>query len=264
MVTYGLSGKVAWVVGASGAIGQEVAALLAREGCAVAISSRSADSLATLATRLRAESGADVLELPMSIRVRDDIEQAKDRILAQYGRIDLLVNTTTVPRFGDFLELPDEAWQEVYETKFFGYLKVMRAVLPHMAEAGYGRIVNVSGRGGHQPTQPVHLPGMTANAAVNLMTKGLANMYGPQGVRINAVAPGPVRSQRYDAILAASQALGTSGSHAAASSFNTQPLSGQHATPEEIAASVGYLLSDAAVLINGIVLQTDGGSTAAL
>lgn len=263
-VSYGLAGKVAWVVGASGAIGQAVAALLAREGCTVVLSSRSADTLATLAGQLRGTTGADVLEVPMNIRERADIEAATARIMAQYGRIDLLVNTTTVPRFGDFLALPDEAWQEVYETKFFGYLKVMRAVLPHMAQAGYGRIVNVSGRGGHQPVQPVHLPGMTANAAVNLMTKGLANMYGPQGVRINAVAPGPVRSQRYDAILAASKALGESGSHANASAFNTQPLSGQYATPEEIADSVAYLLSDAATLLNGIILQTDGGSTASL
>lgn len=264
MVKYGLSGKVAWVVGASGAVGQAVAALLAAEGCRVVISSRNADSLAALAGRVRTDTGSDCLVLPMDITQREAVDRAASQIMAQHGRIDLLVNTTTVPRFGDFLELPDEAWQEVYETKFFGYLKVMRAVLPHMAKAQYGRIVNVSGRGGHQPTQPVHLPGMTANAAVNLMTKGLANMYGASGIRINVVAPGPVRSQRYDAILAASKALAGSGSHAGASAFNTQPLSGEHATPEEIAASVAYLLSDAASLLNGIVLQTDGGSTASL
>lgn len=263
MVNYGLSGKVAWVVGASGAVGQAVAALLAAEGCRVVISSRRAESLAALAEHVRASTGTDCLALPMDITQRETVDWTANEIVARQGRIDLLVNTTTVPRFGDFLELPDEAWQEVYETKFFGYLKVMRAVLPHMAAAQYGRIVNVSGRGGHQPTQPVHLPGMTANAAVNLMTKGLANMYGASGIRINVVAPGPVRSQRYDAILAASKAL-AGGSHAGTSAFNTQPLNGEHATPEEIAASVAYLLSDAASLLNGIVLQTDGGSTASL
>ena len=264
MVTYGLSGKVAWVVGASGAVGRAVTALLAAEGCRVVISSRSTDSLAALAEQVRAATGVTCLTLPMDITQRAAVERTAREIVAQHGRIDLLVNTTTVPRFGDFLTLPDEAWQEVYETKFFGYLKVLRAVLPYMVQSGYGRIVNVSGRGGHQPTQPVHLPGMTANAAVNLMTKGLANMYGAQGIRINAVAPGPVRSQRYDAILAASNALGASGSHAPASAFNTQPLSGQHATPEEIAAAVAYLLSDAAAVLNGIVIQADGGSTASL
>lgn len=264
MVAYGLAGKVAWVVGASGAIGQAVARLLACEGCTVVVSSRSAGKLEDMARQLVADTGASCLALPLDITQRGDIETAAQHIVARHGRIDLLVNTTTVPRFGDFMALSDDEWQDVYETKFFGYLKVMRAVLPHMVAAQYGRIVNVSGRGGHQPTQPVHLPGMTANAAVNLLTKGLANMYGPSGIRINVVAPGPVRSQRYDAILAASQALGDRGSHAVTSGFNTQPLTGEHAMPEEIAAVVAYLLSDASALLNGTLLQADGGSTASL
>jgi NAD(P)-dependent dehydrogenase (short-subunit alcohol dehydrogenase family) len=128
----------------------------------------------------------------------------------------------------------------------------------------FGRIVNVSGRGGHQPTLPVHLPGMSANASVNLMTKGLANMYGASGIRINAVAPGPVESPRYDKIVSTNAALGNAASHPTGSAFNTAPTLNAKARPEEIADVVLFLLSERSRLMTGTVLQADGGSTASL
>jgi NAD(P)-dependent dehydrogenase (short-subunit alcohol dehydrogenase family) len=116
-----------------------------------------------------------------------------------------------------------------------------------------GTIINVSGRGGHQPMSPSHLPGSCANAMVNLLTRGLANLYGQEGIRVTAVAPGPIRSARMDQIAAANAQVG--GQAAAPSRVGT---------PEDVAAVVRFLASDDARHLNGTVLQVDGGATTTL
>lgn len=258
------SGRVAWVSGASGAIGRAIAEGLAREGATLALTSRSLPALEALAADLGARYGVDALAVAADVGSREAVDAAAARIGEACGRIDLLVNSTSRSIFGEFLELPDEDWMAVYQGKFFGYLRTIRAAVPWMLRQQGGAIVNVSGRGGHQPTQPVHLPGMTANAAVNLLTKGLANLYGPQGIRVNAVAPGPVESPRYDAILETNRRLEAGGSTGTRSAFNTTPVLGAKAQPAEIADVVLFFLSTRSRLMTGTVAQADGGSTASL
>ena len=259
-----LQGRVAWVCGASGAIGKAVATALAREGATVVVSSRSGAALEALASGLRQAHGGAARALAVDVTSREQVDAAAQRIAQEFGRIDMLVNSTALSLFGDFLVLSDEDWLAVYQGKFFAYLRTIRAALPHMIRQHDGRIVNISGRGGHQPTMPVHLPGMSANAAVNLLTKGLANMYGNQGIRVNAVAPGPVASPRYDSILQVNRQLQDAASHATKSEFNTAPTLNSQAQPEEIADVVLFLLSDRSRLMTGTILQADGGSTASL
>lgn len=259
-----LNGKIAWLVGASGAIGKAVAGALVREGATVVLSSRTPASLEAIALDLEKSSGSTVTALPLDATDQGQVETAAREIHQKFGRIDLLINTTSLSKFGDFLQLTDEDWLAVYQNKLFVYLRTIRAVLPYMIKQEYGRIVNVSGRGGHQPTLPVHLPGMSANAAINLLTKGLANMYGRSGIRVNAVAPGPVVSPRYDAILSTNESLGNEASHPAIGTFNTAPVINERATPDEIADVVVFLLSDRSRVMTGTILQADGGSTASL
>src|SRR6185437_8299652 len=102
------------------------------------------------------------------------------------GRIDILVNTTTVPVFGDFLELDDAAWEQVLQAKWLAYMRTIRAVIPQMRTQGSGCIVCITGKGGRAP-RDVHLPGCSANAALNLLVRGLAGIYGRDGVRVLAV-----------------------------------------------------------------------------
>jgi NAD(P)-dependent dehydrogenase (short-subunit alcohol dehydrogenase family) len=247
------AGQVAWVTGARGAIGRAVVAALAAEGARVFASSRDAGAL----DRLADEWGDAVRALPLDVTDRNAVDGAAAAIVSAAGRLDLLVNSTTAPIFGDFLALADADWEAVLEAKFFGYMRTMRAVLPQMEQQGGGAIVNVSGRGGHQPSSPAHLPGSAANAAVDVLTKGLANIYGPRGVRINAVAPGPIESERFARIAAANALL--PGSPRTAGS----PL-GMTGRPEDVAAAVTFLASARARHITGIVLQVDGGGTASL
>lgn len=247
-----ISGRVAWVIGASGAIGQVVAKVLAGAGAEVVVSARSEDKLKTLAAEIAGAGGrAQVRKL--DLRNRADVDAAAREIVARAGRIDALVNSTSLSIFGDFLELTDEQWHEVLDAKLVGYVRSMRAVLPYMMKEGGGAVVNISGRGGRQPTA-AHLPGGGANAAVNLIGKGLADAYQKHGIRVNTVAPGPIQSERFEKIRASNERV----------SGGTPPRASldRMGRPEDVAQAVLWLLSDAARHVTGIVLPVDGGGTA--
>ena len=244
VMTSSLQGRIAWIHGAGGTLGRAIAIELSTRGARVVLSGRNATRLDETAGELP-DAGRDAaLVLPTDVRDDAAVRAAFDRLLQQTGRIDYLVNSTTLPLFGDLLALPDADWLEVLDTKILGYVRTLRVVLPHLAAQGSGAVVNITGRGGRQPNA-VHLPGGAANAAVNLITKGLADQYGPRGVRVNAVAPGPIHSERLDAL---AQAGGTSGTRIG--------------EPADIAQAVAFLLSDASRHINGTVLAVDGGSLA--
>lgn len=235
-------GRVAWIVGGSGALGAAIARALAKEGATVVLSGRRGEALEEAAATL--PEGRGWIRM---VDVADDgsVRGAAAGILADLGRIDLLVNSTTVPVFGDFHTLTDADWLTVVNAKQLAYVRTQRAVLPHMAERRFGRIVNISGRGGRHPSR-VHLPGGAANAAVEHLTKGLAKLHAADNIRINAVSPGPIRSPR----MAAMQAAGVPAAGG--------PVLGA-GLPEDVAAATLFLLSERARFITGTVLKVEGG-----
>jgi NAD(P)-dependent dehydrogenase (short-subunit alcohol dehydrogenase family) len=241
-----LKGRVAWVIGASGEIGKAIAATLASAGAAVVTSSRKP-------ARAALAAGA----VPADLRSRASLERALKVIERRHGHVDVLVNCAAAAIFGDFQKLTDADWETVLQTKLLGYMRSMRAVIPGMVKNGGGSIVNITGRGGRQPT-PAHLPGCCANIAVNLLTKGLADIYAASQVRINAVAPGPIESERHHEI-ARNNAVLTS----AAVAKRVPPL-GRLGDSTEIAEAVLFLASPRASYITGVTLQVDGGGTATI
>lgn len=247
-----LQGKVAWLVGASGAIGQSIGERLAGAGATVVLSSRSADKIEALAASI-AKGGGKARARRTDITDNADVQAAAADIIAREGRIDCLVNSTSLSIFGDFLELTDEDWHKVLDAKLMGYLRTMRAAIPHMIRQGGGSIVNISGRGGRQPT-PAHLPGGSANAAVNLVSKGLADTYWKNGVRINVIAPGPIVSARFEKIQASNERV--TGGNVPNAALNRM------GRPEDVAEAVVWLLSDGARHTTGAVLPVDGGGIA--
>ncbi|WP_147274865.1 SDR family NAD(P)-dependent oxidoreductase [Ferruginivarius sediminum] len=258
-----LEGQMAWVTGASGAIGRAVCQTFSQAGARLALTGRNADKLADVAASLPA-GGCDPIIAPGDVSDAGQVTAAADSVRGQAGRIDILVNSTTCPIFGDFLDLTDADWLSVLDAKALAYVRTARAVIPGMIEAGGGVIVNVSGRGGHQPNSPSHLAGSCANGAVNTLTKGLANLYGPSGIRVNAVAPGPVASERFERIRAANQALAESGGVSERSGTPVASPLGDMAEPAQVADVILFLASKRARFMTGSVLQVDGGGTASL
>jgi len=248
-------GKTAWVIGAAGALGSAIAAALVEAGAQVVLSSRRRAALRTVADGLPKRGGAAQV-LPVDIASDQSVARAARGIRRRYGRIDVLVNCTAAPVFGDFLKLGDLDWETVLQAKLLGYVRTMRAVLPYMIEQGAGSIVNITGRGGRQPT-PAHLPGCCANIAVNALTKGLADRYAANNIRINAVAPGPIESERHHEIARNNTALKSPASA-------KLPPIGRLGAPVDIAEAVLFLASNRSSFITGITLQVDGGGTAAI
>jgi NAD(P)-dependent dehydrogenase (short-subunit alcohol dehydrogenase family) len=259
-----LDGKVAWVTGAAGAIGRAVCKTFIAEGARLVLSGRNESTLQGLAASLDDIGNGPSMVVPLDVTNGAAVDAATARIIAKSGGVDILVNSTTNPIFGDFLDLSDEDWQAVLDAKFMAYMRVSRAVIPHMAAGSGGAIVNVSGRGGHQPNSPSHLAGSCANGAVNTLTKGLANLYGPRGIRVNAVAPGPVISPRYERIKAANLAVAIKRGSAERSGVAAASPLGEMAEVDEIADIVLFLAGPQSRFMTGCVLQADGGGTAAL
>ncbi len=243
------AGKVIWVTGASGALGEAVARRLASQGAQVIASARSVAQ-----TDFGDDASAAHIErFALDITDTEAVNAAAREIAARYGRIDGAVASTNVASFGDFTELDDDAWYRVVEAKLLGTVRLFRAVLPVLIEQKRGALVAISGRGGIDPP-PQHFPGASINASLDTLVQGIGRLYGPHGVRANSVAPGPIRSPRYDQL----EQADTSKAGARANRYSDVAL-GAPGEPGDVADAVSYLLSDAARFVNGTRLFVDGG-----
>jgi 3-oxoacyl-[acyl-carrier protein] reductase len=246
-----LTDKVAWVTGATGAIGREIALGFAREGAKVAVSARSEDALAALVGEIDARGGTAMAAV-LDVTNPDAVKAAAAAVISEMGRIDVLATTVAVPAFGPFLEINGDVFRQALEVKYLGYINCFQAVLPHMAERASGAIVAITGTGGKQPIN-IHLPGGSVNAALNLVLKGLANEYGPKNIRVNAASPGPIMSERQQQMIDAGMGNPAKG----------VPL-GRLGEAAEVADAVLFLASERAAYITGQVLSLDGGGIKAL
>lgn len=247
----GLTGKVAWVTGATGAIGREIALSFAREGARVAVSARTEEAVASLVDEIKS-AGGDAMAAAVDVTDPDAVKAAARSVIDGMGCIDVLAATVAVPAFGPFLEIDGDVFRQALEVKYLGYINCFQAVLPHMAERESGSIVAITGTGGKLPIS-IHLPGGSVNAALNLVLKGLSNDYGPKNIRVNAASPGPIMSERQQQMIDAGMGNPAKGI----------PL-GRLGEADEVADAVVFLASDRAAYITGQVLSLDGGGIKAL
>ncbi|UOQ90522.1 SDR family oxidoreductase [Agromyces endophyticus] len=247
------AGKVAVVTGAGGGIGSAIAERLAAEHATVIVADVNRDAAEATVARIRAAGGA------ASASVFDLLDggacaAAADEIVAAHGRIDVLANNAGVNRRGALLELGADDWSLSFAVNVDAMFHLCRAVLPHMIAAGAGSVVNTASQWGLYPV-PGHLAYNTSKAAVVAFTRNLARDYGPSGIRVNAVAPGEVRTPMLESNLERT-------GRTVADLDRLVPF-GRIGEPEEIAALVAFLASDEAPYLTGSIVEITGAQAAA-
>ena len=254
----GLKDKVVVVTGGSKGIGLACAQAFMAEGARAAIVSRS-----------RANLDAAARTLPGVVCVEGDLTRAAaaqemvKQTESALGAIDVLVNSAGAARRYLPEDLNAEAWHAAMDAKYFTYIHAMDAVLPGMAARSSGTVVNIIGMGGKVAT-PIHLPGGAANSALMLATVGLAHVYGPKGVRINAVNPGATMTERVrEALKLEAKSRGSSEAEVLAQGQAKVPLR-RYAAPEDVADLTLFLASAKAAYITGAIVPMDDGSNPVL
>ena len=248
----GFKGTIVLVTGGSKGIGLACARAFSAEGARVALCSRSQENL----NKARAV-------LPEAVTVRADLVDPAaagdmvEAVEARLGPVAILVNCAGAARRVPHGDLTPEAWRAGMDAKFFSYIHVIDPLIKRMAQRGRGVIINVIGSGG-KVAAPGQLPGGAANAALMLVTAGLAAAYGPKGVRVVGVNPGLTDTDRIsDRMLAEARVAGVNPDAARARSLARLPL-GRMASPQEIAQVVLFLASEQAAYVTGTTLAMDG------
>lgn len=255
-----LANKSALVTGASQGIGKAVAVGLAREGVRIAICSRRQPLLEEIASQIQDATGSVAIPIAADLTRQAEVKRLVGEVKEQFGRIDILVNCATVSVFGNFASLTEESWKAVLETKYMGYIRCLREVIPLMISQRDGRIVNITGIAGKEPTMQ-HLPGGSTNAAINLLTKGLALDLGKYNVRVNAISPGAVATARLSKLMEVKAAERNVSLDTISAEYTSQIPLGRLASPEEIADVVVFMVSDRASYMAGSCMVVDGGRT---
>lgn len=247
-----LDGQVALVTGGSGGLGSLAVRAFAAAGADVVIAARGHDRCAALAAEVRT-GGRRALAVATDVTRRASVDAMAAAALDAFGRVDILFNNAGVTAPGTLMELEDGDWQRVMAVSATGTWLCSRALVPHMADRGSGRIINMasilSSRGiSHRA------PYCAAKAAVENLTRAMAVELGPKGINVNAVAPTVIvtdlnrhlvdhQPQVYGAIL------------------SRMPL-GRLGRPEDLAGALVFLASPASAFVTGQILHVDGGFTA--
>ena len=257
-----LGGKIAIVTGGSAGIGLACAKTLFAEGANVVIAARkgvveAADLIQQVPS---VEEKARVIPVNCDLSKANQANELVKKAIDSFSKIDILVNCAGAARAGAFLELTAQDFLDAWNLKLLGYIRMVKAVVPHMIKQKDGRIINIVGAAARTPSA-TFLTGSTANAALINFTRGISKELAPHNIRINAISPTLTETERAKRLTEqTAQARNISIEEVMAESTQSIPI-GRLIKPSEIAALAAFLLSDLAASITGAEILIDGGQT---
>lgn len=253
----GLEGKVAIVTGASEGLGRACAERFARCGARVAMCARRPDVLEQAATAIQKATGAEVLARPTDVTRAAEIEAFVQAVVDRFGGVDVLVNNAGTSSAAPFAAVDDEAWQYDFDLKVKAAIRFCRLAIPLMKARGGGAILNVTTIGGKAPAARALPTSLTRAAGINL-TKSLANEYAADGIRVNTVCLGVVKSAQWTRRMTGGD---VDAFYRDVAKKRGIPL-GRVGEAEEFADLAAFLVSDRARFITGTAINFDGGASA--
>jgi len=250
-----LTGRVALITGGASGIGKATAELFAREGAAVTIVDVNVEAGEAVA-RAIGDGGGQAIFVRCDVTKAGDCQQAVQKTVSRFGKLDILFNNAGVTRRASVLETTEEEWDRVMAVNVKSIFLMSKAAIPVMVEAGGGVIVN-SGSGWGLVGGKDAVAYCASKGAVIQLTKAMALDHGSQNIRVNAVCPGDT-----DTPMLADEAEQLGDSHEAILAESVHRPLGRVGRPEEIAQAALYLASDASSFVTGTTLLVDGGGLA--
>ncbi|MEZ5666823.1 MAG: glucose 1-dehydrogenase [Alphaproteobacteria bacterium] len=250
MDKFSMAGRVSIVTGGNRGIGRAIAQGLAEAGSAVVIAARDTARSAAAVDELR-RAGATAMAVEVDVADRAALQAMLDTTLAEFGQVDTLVNNAGIGFHADALTLPDDDWQRLFAINLEGAWKASQIVGRHMVARGRGSIVNIGSMSGMIVNRPQwHAPYGISKAALHHMTRSLAAEWATRGVRVNAIAPGYVRTE-----------IASTEYEDYRHYWKDEVPMQRYGSVDEIAPIALLLASDAASFVTGSVYVVDGGYT---
>jgi 3-oxoacyl-[acyl-carrier protein] reductase len=251
-----VSQKVAIVTGASRGIGRAIAVRLARDGANVILTGRDESLLQQAVSEIGSTKAAFIAA---DLRENESAAAVVTFAYDTFGKIDILVNNAGATKRGEFEDLTDEDFIDGFALKYFGAVRMIRAAWPHL-KASRGSLVNISGAGGKTPGRQFAIGG-SVNAALLSFTKAIAELGLKDGVQVNLVNPGTIRTVRFTGRLNALAREQNLDAHTAEAAYIKEQKISRIGEPEDIAALVAFIVSKDGSFMHGSLVDMDGGST---
>ena len=253
-----LKGKTAIITGSSRGIGRAIALRLARDGARAIVCARTAAALNDAVQEI-ASAGGVAAALAIDLREADAGARIVDFALKTYGSLDIVVNNAGATRRGEFVKLTDEDWADSFALKFFGAVRVTRSAWLHL-QRSKGSVVFISGAGGRTPGAEFAAGG-SVNAGLLSLTKALSEAGIRDGVQVNCVNPGTVRTERLKLRLDETMKAKGIDQATAESQFVAASNVTRIGEPEDIASLVAFVVSEEGRFLQGSLIDIDGGAT---